>query len=60
MIHPEVQKKPYEKKKKRRSRKHALSLPFDNFKISFPSDLFKGQNIYNLMSKLHHISGVRL
>ncbi len=32
--------------------KYALSLPFDNFKIGFPSGLSKGQNIYNLMSRL--------
>ncbi|APG60907.1 patatin-like phospholipase family protein [Christiangramia salexigens] len=32
--------------------KYALSLPFEKFKISFPSGLSKGQNIYNLMSRL--------
>ncbi len=36
--------------------KYAISLPFDNFHISFPSGLSKGQNIYNMISKLtlHH------
>jgi len=34
------------------SEKYALTLPFDNFKVSFPSGLSKGQNVYNLMSKL--------
>ncbi|AVR44957.1 patatin [Christiangramia fulva] len=32
--------------------KYALTLPFDNFKINLPSGLSKGQNIYNLMSRL--------
>ncbi|MCC4211778.1 patatin-like phospholipase family protein [Leeuwenhoekiella parthenopeia] len=36
--------------------KFALSLPFDHFKISFPSALSKGQNIYNLFTQLtHHV-----
>ncbi|SDS43222.1 patatin-like phospholipase family protein [Gramella sp. MAR_2010_147] len=41
------------------SEKYAITLPFDNFDISFPSGLFKGQNIYNLMSRLTiHVSDV--
>lgn len=32
--------------------KYAISLPFDDFKISLPSSLSKGQNIYNLLSRL--------
>lgn len=39
----------YEKKE---SEKYALTLPFDSFEVSFPSGLSKGQNVYNLMSKL--------
>ena len=36
--------------------KFAISLPFDHFKISFPSALSKGQNVYNLFTDLtHHI-----
>ena len=39
--------------------KYALTLPFNNFKISFPSGLSKGQNIYNLISQLTlHLGGV--
>jgi len=39
------------------SEKYAITLPFDNFDISFPSGLFKGQNIYNLLSRLTiHVS----
>ncbi len=37
---------------KRESERYALTLPFDNFKISIPSGLSKGQNLYNLMSRL--------
>ncbi len=34
----------------------ALSLPFDHFKVSLPSALSKGQNVYNLFTKLtHHV-----
>lgn len=39
----------YEKKE---AEKYALSLPFDNFRISFPSGLSRGQNMYNLISRL--------
>ncbi|MEE2772864.1 MAG: patatin-like phospholipase family protein, partial [Bacteroidota bacterium] len=39
--------------------KYAITLPFDNFTISFPIGLSKGQNIYNLMSRLTlHVSDV--
>jgi len=37
---------------KRDAEKYALTLPFDDFNISFPSAFSKGQNVYNLMSKL--------
>lgn len=37
---------------KRDSERYALTLPFDNFNISFPTALSRGQNVYNLMSKL--------
>lgn len=37
---------------KRDSEKYAITLPFDNFNVSFPSALSRGQNVYNLMSKL--------
>ncbi|MGA8853887.1 MAG: patatin-like phospholipase family protein [Christiangramia sp.] len=41
------------------SEKYAITLPFDNFDISFPTGLFRGQNIYNLMSRLTiHVSDV--
>ncbi len=34
------------------SEKYALTLPFDNFKVKLPSALSRGQNTYNLLSKL--------
>ncbi|MDN3595775.1 patatin-like phospholipase family protein [Zunongwangia endophytica] len=37
---------------KENTERYALTLPFDNFKVGFPSGLSKGQNIYNLMSGL--------
>lgn len=41
------------------SEKYAITLPFDDFKIKFPSALSRGQNIYNLMSRLTmHVSNV--
>lgn len=41
------------------SEKYALSLPFDKFKLSLPKSLSRGQNIYNLLSKLTlHVSEV--
>jgi NTE family protein len=45
---------------KEQNEKYALTLPFDNFKISFPSGLSKGQNIYNLMTRLTmHLGNIR-
>ncbi|RXG31252.1 patatin-like phospholipase family protein [Leeuwenhoekiella palythoae] len=36
--------------------RYAIALPFEHFKVSFPSALSKGQNIYNLFTKLtHHV-----
>lgn len=41
------------------SEKHVIELPFDNFKLSLPSSLSKGQNTYNLLTKnLAHVSEV--
>ena len=38
------------------SERYALTLPFDNFKISFPSGISGGQNIYNeLVRLLYHV-----
>ena len=36
--------------------RYAIALPFEHFKVSFPSALSKGQNIYNLFTQLtHHV-----
>ena len=32
--------------------RYTLTLPFDDFKVGFPSGLSKGQNLYNLLSQL--------
>ena len=37
---------------KEQSEKYAITLPFDNFKISLPSAISKGQNVFNLLSNL--------
>ncbi|WP_411766401.1 patatin-like phospholipase family protein [Winogradskyella sp. A3E31] len=34
------------------SEKYALSVPFDGFKISLPSGLSRGQNVYSLLYKM--------
>jgi len=34
------------------SEKYAITLPFDNFKIKLPSAISRGQNVYNLLTKL--------
>lgn len=41
------------------SDRYAISLPFDNFKLGFPSGLSRGQNVYNLLSRLtEHVSHI--
>lgn len=32
--------------------RYALTLPFDNFKVKFPSAISRGQNVYNLLARL--------
>ena len=44
---------------KQESEKYALILPFESFRIGLPSGLSKGQNVYNLISRLTaHVSDV--
>ncbi|WP_111878193.1 patatin-like phospholipase family protein [Aequorivita sp. CIP111184] len=44
---------------KQEAEKYALVLPFDRFKVGLPTGLSKGQNIYNLLSKLtSHVSTI--
>ena len=41
------------------SERYALTLPFQDFKISLPSSISKGQNMYDLFSKLTlHVSDI--
>ncbi len=41
------------------SEKYALSIPFNNFKIHIPSAISRGQNVFNLLSRLTlHVSDV--
>ncbi len=41
------------------SEKYAVTLPFEKFKVKLPSALSRGQNVYNLMSKLTlHVSEI--
>ncbi|WP_298509382.1 patatin-like phospholipase family protein [uncultured Kordia sp.] len=32
--------------------RYAITLPFDSFKVSFPSSISKGQNVYNKLAEL--------
>jgi len=34
------------------SERYAITLPFDNFKVAFPTSISKGQNVYNLLAQL--------
>lgn len=44
---------------KENSERYAITLPFNRFKVSFPSAISKGQNVYNLFSKLlMHVNDV--
>ncbi|WP_229731325.1 patatin-like phospholipase family protein [Hyunsoonleella pacifica] len=41
------------------SERYAITLPFDDFKVKLPSALSRGQNTYNLLSKLMlHVSAI--
>lgn len=41
------------------SERYAITLPFDDFKVKLPSALSRGQNTYNLLSKLMlHVSNI--
>ncbi|MEQ3657180.1 MAG: patatin-like phospholipase family protein [Dokdonia sp.] len=40
--------------------RYALTLPFDDYKLSFPSALSKGQNSYNMLTRiLSHVGDVQ-
>ena len=53
---PRASKTFYEKEN---SEKYALSIPFNNLKIQIPSALSRGQNVFNLLSRLMlHVSDI--
>jgi len=55
-IHPRASKTFYEREN---SEKYAISLPFDNFKVSLPSAISRGQNVFNLLSQMTlHVSDI--
>lgn len=55
-ILPRASKTFYEREN---SEKYAVTLPFDDFKLHLPTSISKGQNIFNLLSKLTlHVSHV--
>lgn len=39
-------------KEREESERYAISFPFDNFNLSLPAGISKGQNIYNLLAQL--------
>ncbi|NNL16841.1 MAG: patatin, partial [Flavobacteriaceae bacterium] len=44
---------------KEQDEKYAIRLPFNGFKVSLPSAISKGQNVFNLLSKLTlHVSDI--
>ena len=44
---------------KEEAEKYAITLPFDDFKVALPSSISKGQNLYNLFSKLtSHVNDI--
>src|SRR5699024_56596 len=44
---------------KAESDRYAITLPFDKFKLGFPSGFSRGQNVYNLLSRLtQHVSTI--
>ena len=41
------------------SEKYAITLPFNNFKVQIPSAISRGQNVFNMFSKLMlHVSSI--
>ncbi len=52
LISDEVPRKSKTFYERKNAEKYALSLPFSNFKIHLPSSISRGQNVFNLLSKL--------
>ncbi len=59
LIQDEIPRKAKTFYEKTETDRYAVTLPFDGFKVSFPSGLSKGQNVYNLFSRLtSHVSDI--
>lgn len=44
---------------KNNSERYAITLPFNKFKVSIPAAISKGQNVYNMLSRLlFHVSDI--
>lgn len=52
LIQDEIPRRAMTFYEKNESDTYAVTLPFDGFKLDFPSGLSKGQNVYNLFSRL--------
>lgn len=52
LIRDEVPRRSRSMREKEEAEKYALILPFDRFKLELPSGYSKGQNLYNLLSRL--------
>jgi len=59
LIRDDFQRKNKSSFERKDSDKHMVTLPFNNFKLTFPSAISKGQNVYNFYAKLlDHVKGV--
>lgn len=60
LIQDEIPRRAKSLSEKNESEKYVVTLPFDHFKLGLPSGISKGQNVYNLLSKLtNHVNDIR-
>jgi len=52
LIRDDFQRKNKSSFERKDTDKHAVTLPFNNFKLTIPSAISKGQNVYNFYAKL--------
>ncbi len=59
LIRDDFERKNKSFSEKKNTDKHAVILPFNSFKVSFPSSISKGQNVYNFFVKsLDHVKHI--
>ena len=59
LIRDDFQRKNKSSFERKDTDKHAVTLPFNNFKLTIPSAISKGQNVYNFYAKLlDHVKDV--